>query len=130
MKIKQFKQFLIEHEKALFLILVFLTALITILQVLKIRASYITEYGADICGPILIYYWTRKNKGIIAFLTNKFNTPISTFLLVLAGCVLWEIRQKLYQGYGIFDPVDIFVYAISLTLCFAIDITNCNKLKS
>jgi len=126
MNLKLFKRFLIKHEKALYIILVLLTTFIALLQFLKINVGILTNYGADLIAPILIYYWTRKSKGVIASLLNNYNTPKTTFLLVLSGCVVWEIRQKLFQGYGIFDSADIFVYVIALVLCYITDITNVN----
>src|SRR6187402_479541 len=115
-------RFFFRFEVFLFSLAFLIMTLIAILQSLKLNAGFITNYGADIFGPIVLYYWTRKNMGLLAILFKNKITAIQTFLIILICCFAWEMRQFINPSTGTFDPFDILTYSLTLFASLYFDI--------
>ena len=100
------------------------------LQMCKVRGGFITNYGADIIAPIMVYYGIRTNKTILSRFLRKGTNPIQTLVIVWTFCIVWEICQKfdlsgtvLVITRGTFDIWDIVVYSATLVICYYFDIS-------
>lgn len=124
---KVIQNFLLKYEKYLSYLgwLIFIT--IALLQIFSVKGGFITNYGADIIAPVMLYYWTRKGKGLFAKLYRNNLNEKQTLILIWILCLAWEIRQKFDLTTGVFDQWDILVYTLTLLLCYYLDITRINK---
>jgi len=86
-----------------------------------VNLGWVTAYGADLIVPAMLYYWTRQNLGLFAKLWKGIPPPFFTASLILILCVIWEFRQKYDSTFGTYDNWDLFVYLISMILCYYID---------
>ena len=95
------------------------------LQMYRVRAGWVTSYGADVLLPALLYFWLRQGKTLI------WHLPLGrrpSFFLVLAGCFAWEWSQAydftgtpLVVASGTFDPADFAAYLIGLVAAVTVD---------
>ncbi len=124
------QNFLFKNEKYLSYLGWLIFMLIAIMQYLMIRGGFITNYGADIIAPIMLYYWTRTNRGLFANLSKNRLNEIQTTTLIWFLCLAWEIRQKFDLNTGIFDIYDILTYVLTLLTCYYYDITRIKAIGS
>lgn len=124
------QNFLFKNEKYLSYLGWLILILIAIMQELKIRGGFITNYGADIIAPIMLYYWTRTNRGLFAKLSKNGLNEIQTAILIWVLCLAWEIRQKFDLNTGVFDILDILTYSLTLLSCYYYDITRIKTIDS
>ena len=96
---------------------------------LKVHAGFITNYGADIIAPLMLYYCVRTNKSLLLKLSKHAPTAKQTFILILVLCLFWEISQIfdfsdtiLFFTKGTFDVWDIIAYTLTLSMCYCTDI--------
>jgi len=91
------------------------------LQMYRINAGFLTNYGADLLAPPYLYLMLRGGRlrlGALAALT-----------VVLGGCFLWEWMQRHDFGgtplaitRGRFDPFDLLAYTVGLLLIYIVDV--------
>lgn len=86
--------------------------------------SFLTSYGADLVGPVALYWPLRRT-----LFREHPNGSEVTVIVVLAGCFAWEFSQLLEWGSlppaiaaGTFDVWDLLAYAASLVAGYALDI--------
>ncbi|MGE0353403.1 MAG: hypothetical protein AB7Q69_09200 [Gemmatimonadales bacterium] len=91
------------------------------LQMYRVHAGLLTDYGADLLAPPIPYLVGRAGRLHLR--------PLSALLLVLGGCFLWEWLQRYDLGgtplaitRGHFDPYDLLAYTIGLLVCYAVDL--------
>lgn len=103
------------------------TAIAVLMQMNEVRGGFITNYLADIAGPIWCYAIIRLRKVAFKNFLPK-NTPLISAILVFSIGTIWEILEAFdFSGTplaitrGRFDPFDILCYAISLAVCYIID---------
>lgn len=118
------QSFLVNYEKKLSVLgwLIFIT--IALLQIFKVRGGFITNYGADIIAPVMLYYWTRTNRGLFSKLSEKGLNEKQTLILLWALCILWETRQYFDLSTGTIDAWDILTYSLTLFICYYLDVTR------
>lgn len=95
------------------------------LQMFDVQAGAITSWGADFFGPIALYGSLRTGGTIARWFTKRPPSPRVSAIIVLAGCVAWEICQLfnldgtlLAITAGQFDPIDIAAYVLGVTAAF------------
>lgn len=100
-----------------------LVALVGILQSKQYNGHFLTDYGGDVFGPVA-FWWTLR-RTIFASLT--YGAEIAA-LTLLMGCFLWEFCQRfdlsdtvLFFTKGVFDPLDLLAYSLSLLCCYGVD---------
>jgi hypothetical protein len=122
------KIFLSKNEK--YLVYFGWTVFVTVglLQMFRVKAGFITDYGADLIAPVMLYYSTRSGKTILSGIFKKRLNEIQTFILIWSLCIIWETLQKfdlsgtpLVITRGTFDPLDIVAYTLTLLVCYNLD---------
>jgi hypothetical protein len=113
----------VSRRYSLFLNLYFVAVYVGIggLQMYRINAGFLTNYGADLLAPPYLYLMLRGGRfhlGSLAALTT-----------VLGGCFLWEWMQRydfagtpLAITRGRFDPFDLLAYTVGLVAIYGMDI--------
>lgn len=91
------------------------------LQMYRINAGFLTNYGADLLAPPYLYLVLRGGRLRLGSLT--------ALAVVLGGCFLWEWMQRydlagtpLGITRGSFDPLDLLAYTLGLLLSYIVDI--------
>ena len=82
-----------QHEKYFVFLGWALFILIGLLQIYKIKGGFITNYGADIIAPVMLYYTTRTKKTFLSELKKEGLNEKQTFTLLWFLCAGWEILQ-------------------------------------
>ena len=95
------------------------------LQAYQVNAGFLTNYGADLLLPPVLYFWFRRGTSS----GHLRRGPHTSLLVVLAGCFGWEWSQRYDLGGtplaiagGTFDPLDLIAYATGVLVCYFIDI--------
>lgn len=93
----------------------------------RIRAGFLTSYGADLTQPAWLYIVVRglhgagQNTWLVRLLGA---TPTRAALSIFAAGVLTETSQ-LYWPRGVFsgrfDPLDIVAFAVGIGVCYMLD---------
>ena len=98
------------------------------LQMAKVRAGFVTNYGADIVCPALLYVLIRRNRTVLKLLWRSHPTPEFAALILLVACFAWEWSQRYrFEGTvldiarGRFDPLDLLAYAGAIGAVYAAD---------
>ena len=98
---------------------------------IKVNGGIITNYGADIIAPVMLYYLSRKDKTVFSNFFKKGLNEKQAFILIWILCIAWEVLQKfdlsgtpLVITRGTFDPMDILVYTLTLLICYYFDVTR------
>ena len=93
-----------------------------------VHAGAITNYGADLFGPIPLYAAFRTNGTVLRRFMKRPLPPAASAAVVLAGCIAWEFCQlydlrgtPLAITIGTFDPLDILAYVAGVGIAFALD---------
>lgn len=100
------------------------------LNLLQIRAGLLSNHGADLVVPALLYVLTRRypiagKTGSTLMVRRIFgSTPELAALCIFGGSVATELCQRFWP-HGIFpgtyDPLDILAYGVSVGLCYLAD---------
>jgi hypothetical protein len=121
--------FLIKYEKYLAYLGWLIFATVGLLQMFRVKGGFITNYGADIIAPAMLYYSIRINKTILNRIFKKGLNEIHTFILLWILCVGWETLQRFdlsgtifFFAKGTFDYFDILAYTLTLLACLAISL--------
>jgi hypothetical protein len=98
-----------------------------LLNMMHIRAGFITNYVADITGPAYLYIIVRSlhnpayRTPIAMYLGSR---PEITALVILGGSIATEVSQR-YWPRGLFagryDPYDIVAYGVGVGICYVFD---------
>jgi hypothetical protein len=108
---------------SLFLNIYFVAVFVGIggLQMYRVNAGFLTNYGADLFAPPYLYLMLRGGRFHLR--------SLAAITTVLAGCFLWEWMQRydlsgtpLAITRGSFDPFDLLAYTVGLVVTFVIDI--------
>jgi|GEM_PF-2090561 len=98
------------------------------LQMGGVRGGFLTNYLADIAGPIWMYGALRLRATLLNRIYKPTPSPVFTALFVFLVGTVWEICQAfdlsgtiLAITRGRFDPFDIVAYGVSLAACVAVD---------
>lgn len=93
----------------------------------KVRAGFLTDYGADLTQPAWLYIVARglAHPGRQTYVQRLFGaTPERAAAVIWLGSVLTELSQR-YWPHGLFpgrfDPLDIGAYSVGVATCYAID---------
>jgi hypothetical protein len=91
------------------------------LQMFRVNAGLLTDYGADLFAPPYLYVMVRQGRLRLRSLT--------AFSTVLGGCYLWEWMQRYdFAGTpfvitrGRFDPFDLLAYTVGLLVVYGADV--------
>ena len=103
----------------------YLTLLVGGLQMYRVPAGFLTNYGGDIAGPLFLYGAMRRGKTVFHHFTKRIPGPAASAILLFAACAAWEICQifnwagtPLVITRGRFDPYDLLAYAGTLAACY------------
>lgn len=89
------------------------------LQAFHIRAGLLTNYGADVFGTAWLYGMFRQGRTIFA--RGHAMSAAMTALFVFTGCAASEFAQLMDMFPGVFDPLDLAAFAVSVAGCYALD---------
>jgi hypothetical protein len=91
------------------------------LQMYRINAGLLTNYGADLLAPPYLYVMFRSGRLRLG--------SVTALAVVLGGCFLWEWLQRYDFGgtplgitHGRFDPFDLLAYAVGLVAIYVVDV--------
>ncbi len=91
------------------------------LQMYRVNAGFLTNYGADLFAPPYMYLSLRGGRFRLRSLT--------ALATVLGGCFLWEWLQRYDLGgtplgitRGSFDPLDLLAYTVGLLVSYVVDV--------
>jgi hypothetical protein len=91
------------------------------LQMYRVDAGLLTDYGADLFAPPYLYVMARQGRLRLRSLT--------ALSVVLGGCYLWEWMQRYDLGgtpfaitRGRFDPFDLLAYTLGLLIAYGADV--------
>jgi hypothetical protein len=108
---------------AIFLNIYFVAIFVGIggLQMYRVNAGFLTNYGADLFAPPYIYVMLRDGRLRLRSLT--------ALGVVLGGCYIWEWMQRYDLAgtpfaitRGSFDPFDLLAYTVGLLGIYVADI--------
>lgn len=100
------------------------------LNLLQIRAGLLTNHGADLVVPALLYVLTRRypvasRTGSPLLVRRVFgSTPELAAACIFGGSVATELCQRFWPDGifpGTYDPLDIVAYGVSVGLCYVAD---------
>lgn len=89
------------------------------LQAFRVRAGWVTNYGADVFGTIWLYAMFRQGRTV--FQRGRRLGAGATALVVFAGCAASEFGQRWHVVPGVFDPLDLAAFAVSVGACWLVD---------
>lgn len=102
-----------------------LVALVGIMQAKQYNGGWLTSYGGDVFGPIAFWWGLRRT----IFASLPYGAELAA-LTQLIGCFVWEICQRfdlsgtvLFFTQGVFDPLDLVAYSLTLLGCYMLDKT-------
>jgi hypothetical protein len=105
-----------------------LTIIAVGMQMMRINGGFVTNYVADIGGPMWLYGAIRLRKTLLRRLYRPTPSPELVAVFVFLVGTVWEVCQAFDLSgtvftitRGRFDPWDIAAYAASLAACVAID---------
>jgi hypothetical protein len=91
------------------------------LQMYRVDAGLLTNYGADLLAPPYLYLALRGGRFRLR--------PLTALTTVLGGCFLWEWMQRydlagtpLGITRGTFDPFDLLAYTVGLLVSYVVDV--------
>jgi hypothetical protein len=104
-------------------------AIVVGMQMKHVNGGFITNYGADIAGPVWAYGMTRETKTALFRRRVPWISPAAAIaLFVFLVGTIWEVCEAFdFSGTplaitrGRFDPLDLVAYAGSLAACYAVD---------
>jgi hypothetical protein len=87
------------------------------LQMFRIPAGVLTDYGADVFGTAWLYAMTRL--GWTVFQRGRPAGTNAAAAVIFALCTLSEVGQRVHLVPGHFDPYDIVAFAAGIAACLA-----------
>lgn len=91
------------------------------LQMYRVNAGFLTNYGADLLAPPYMYLMLRGGRFHLR--------SLSALAVMLGGCFLWEWMQRydltgtpLAITRGSFDPFDLLAYTLGLVVIYVVDV--------
>ena len=91
----------------------------------RIRAGFLTNYGADLAFPTWLYSVFRDMLGPGTILTRLVgSSPERAAVVIFVAGVATELSQLYWpNGFfaGQFDPYDIVAYAVGIGVCYLFD---------
>lgn len=94
---------------------------IGLLQMKRVHLGVITDYGADVFCPALLFVLTRQGKSLLRYIGLRQDRPVVIAAGVFGLSAAWEVAQRLHWIPGTFDPCDLLAYAIGVTVPFLTD---------
>lgn len=92
------------------------------------NGGFITNYLADLAGPMWFYAMTRQHTTLLRYIYRPVPSPLQAAVFVFIVGTVWEVCEGFdFSGTilaitrGRFDPYDILAYAASLIVCYAVD---------
>lgn len=102
-----------------------LTILVGGLQMRRVPAGFLTNYGGDVAGPLFLYGALRQGKTVFHRFTKRVPGPAAAAILLFVACAAWEFCQlfdlsgtPLAITRGHFDPFDLLAYAGTVIACY------------
>ena len=98
-----------------------------LLNMMRVRAGFITNYVADIACPAGLYIVVRglQNPAYRTPLTKYLGRrPEITALVMFGGSTATEICQRYWPNglfAGRYDPYDIVAYGVGVGICYMLD---------
>src|SRR5262245_59753288 len=89
-----------------------------VLQMARVR-GVVTSYGADVFGTAWLYGMFRQGRTV--FQRGRPAGAAAAAGVVFAGCAASEFAQRARLLPGVFDPLDLATYAVSVLVCYALD---------
>jgi hypothetical protein len=89
------------------------------LQMFRVPAGIVTNYGADVLGTAWLYAMARL--GWTVFQRRRPTTAAVAAAVVLALCVLSELGQAIRLVPGHYDPFDIAAFALGIGTCLLLE---------
>ena len=99
---------------------IFFTA-IGLLQMNRVHLGVITDYGADVVCPALLFVITRQGRSVLRHLGMRPDRPAVIAAGVFWFSAAWEIAQRFHWIPGVFDPLDLLAYAIGVLVPYLVD---------
>jgi hypothetical protein len=90
------------------------------LQMFRVRGGLVTEYGADVFGTAWLYGMFRQGRTV--FQRGSEMGAGATAVFVFAGCAASEVAQRFRLFPGVFDPLDLAAFAVSVAFCYFLDL--------
>jgi hypothetical protein len=93
----------------------------------RVRAGFITNYGADLTQPAWLYIVCRDlhESGRLTMLTHLVGSrPETAAIVIFLGGLVTEVSQRYWPSGifgGRFDPYDIVAYATGISVCYVFD---------
>ena len=99
------------------------------LNLLHVRAGFLTSHLADLTVPALLYVLSRglvpsKRLPVLALMRWLGRTPERAAVFLFLASSATEVSQIFWpRGFfaGRYDPWDIFVYGVGLLICYGFD---------
>lgn len=91
------------------------------LQMYRVHAGILTDYGADLFGTAWLYAMVRMGRTVVR--RGWILRPEVAAAFVFAGCAASEFGQRWHLVPGRFDPYDLVTYALTVLVCAALDRT-------
>lgn len=99
------------------------------MQMFGVDGGPVTNFGADLLAPPILYFSTREGYGSRRNGRVWRMGPLGSLLLVFGLCALWEVAQMFdFSGTplavtrGTFDPLDLLAYAAGLVAAYYVDV--------
>jgi hypothetical protein len=93
------------------------------LQMGHVHAGFVTNYGADVVCPALLYVLVRRRTMVPFNLLHMRPPPGAAAACILIPCFVWEVLQRydlsgtpLAFARGHFDPLDLVAYAVGVAV--------------
>ena len=99
------------------------------LNMLHVRAGFLTNYLADLTVPALLYVISRglvpgrrsRSNGLMRWIGRTPGRAAAVFFLASAATEVTQIFWPRGFFAGRFDPWDIVAYGVGLLICYAFD---------
>src|SRR5262245_8352318 len=82
------------------------------LQMYRVRAGFVTNYGADLLGTVWLYAMTRLGWTVVQ--RGRAASAGAAALIVFALCTLSEFAQRWRFLPGRYDPYDILAFGVAV----------------
>jgi hypothetical protein len=86
-----------------------------------VRLGFVTDHGADVVCPALLYATARQGRSLLRFVGLRPDRPAVIAAGIFGLSVGWEFGQKAHWIPGVYDPLDIVAYAAGVGVPFIID---------
>src|SRR5262245_12954671 len=89
------------------------------LQMYRVRAGFVTDYGADLLGTVWLYAMTRLGWTIVQ--RGRAASGGAAALIVFALCTLSECAQRSRLFPGRYDPYDILAFGVAVAASLGLE---------